>query len=169
MKKSIAILLTVIVVIVGVWLADSYWVFTGESLNYATWQLLVGFFVFMLFAVSSLVSFYRTAIKKHIARTIINLFLALLVFSFAFSASINMVNSAIFNMLHGGNNNMMGTSFMKSTTICGHALNKGDGLFRVSNAYTEENGQYFVVAFCPSIVYKTDQVMTDKSLMDALK
>lgn len=166
MKKSIALSLTIIIVIVGFWLANSYWYFSGESLNFATWELLVGFFAFLLIALGSIISVYRTALKKHKTRAVLNVFLALIVFSYAVSASLNMLNSAIFNILHSGNNNMMGTSFMKSATVCGHDLDKSDGIYRVSNNYTESNGQYYVIAFCPSIVYKTDSVSTDSSIAE---
>lgn len=164
MKKTSAIFLTAIITIISLFLSIFYWPFS--AIEAPTVFLFSNFIIFSILTACSLVSFYRTATKrKNKARITLNFFLSLLIVPCAFSIAINGLNVSIFNWLHGGKA-MINRSEIKSKEVCGYELKNDSVLFK-SSAFIKNGDEYYVTVFCPGILYKSDDVVIDKALVEA--
>lgn len=94
--------------------------------------------------------------------------LSILIVSAFFSSGMRFLNSAIFNSLHSGRG-FINQSAINSPMICGQARDVNGDLLKIStNFHTEKNGLTYSAVLCPSIIYKTDQIIINKGLVDAL-
>ncbi len=168
MKKSLAIFFTVIIAIISLFLSIFYWKFSAESIDAETWFMFLSSFISLVLIIGSFVSFYKTARNKNNVRTAFNFVLSILIVSVFFSLGMHLLNEAIFNSLHSGRG-FINQSAINSPIICGQARDVNGDLLKIStNFHTKKNDLTYSTVLCPSIIYKTDQIIIDKGLVDAI-
>ncbi len=162
-------MLTVISVIIGLFLSKFYWTFSAETIDAPTWLMFASSFFSFVLILCSVISLYKTARSKKNLRIALNFVLSTLIVSAFLTSGVSWLNSAIFNSLHSGRG-FINQSEIKNPIICGHARDVHGDLLKIStNFHKKKDDLTYSTVLCPSIIYKTDQVIIDKGLVDAIE